>query len=78
MPPLVPISGKKMASILTRLGFALLRVRGSHYFYYNAVSGKTTTIPIHRNEVLGKGILKEILRDIELDIEEYDKVRKSC
>ncbi len=35
MSPLVPVLGKKMASIVIRLGFTLLRIRGSHYFYYH-------------------------------------------
>ncbi|MBI4272369.1 type II toxin-antitoxin system HicA family toxin [Candidatus Uhrbacteria bacterium] len=34
-------------SDVIRLGFTLLRIRGSHYFYYHALTSKTTTIPIY-------------------------------
>ncbi len=77
MPPLVPISAKRMVGILLYLGFQNVRVKGSHHFFFHPITRKTTTIPIHGNEPLGIGILKEILRDIELSTEEYEKLRRS-
>ncbi|MDP2950774.1 MAG: type II toxin-antitoxin system HicA family toxin [bacterium] len=65
MPKIVPISAKKMFKILRRLGFELARV-----------TGKTTTVPLHTREDLSVGLLREILKDIELSVEEYEKVRK--
>lgn len=37
---------------------------------------KTATVPIHRNENLSIGVLREILRDIELSIEDYERLRR--
>ncbi len=65
-----------MIKILQLLGFALLRAKGSHYFFAHPNSGKTATVPVHGNEVLGIGLLKSILRDIELPVEEYDVLRR--
>ncbi|MEK7648596.1 MAG: type II toxin-antitoxin system HicA family toxin [Patescibacteria group bacterium] len=76
MPPFVPISAKRMVKILVHLGFENIRIKGSHHFFLNPISGKTTTIPIHGNESLSIGILKEILRDIEISREEYEKLRR--
>jgi len=76
MPKLVPIVAKKMIKILNNLGFELLRTKGSHYFFFNSLTRQSTTVPIHSGEVLGQGILKQILRDIELPVEEYDRLRK--
>mgnify|MGYP001574942041 CR=1 FL=1 len=76
MPKLVPISAKKMIKILQGLGFALLRVKGSHHFFAHPDSGRTATVPVHGNEALGIGLLKSILRDIELSVEEYDGLRR--
>jgi len=76
MPKLVPISAKKMIKIILGLDFQLLRVKGSHHFYHNPETEKSTVVPLHNNEVLGVGILKEILKDINLPIDEYDKLRK--
>lgn len=76
MPKLNIIPAKKMIKILKSLGFKLMRVKGSHHFFSNPEIGRTATIPIHRNSDLSAGILKEILKDIELSVEEYEKLRR--
>lgn len=76
MAKLNSISPKKLIKILLHLGFEEKRIKGSHHFYFNKNTGKTTTIPIHGNEQLSVGILKEILKDIELSVEEYEKLRQ--
>jgi len=76
MPRLNPLSARKMVKILCRLGFRELRVRGSHHYFFNPVTKKTASIPIHGNEYLSIGILKEILRDIDLRVEQYEKLRQ--
>ncbi len=70
------LPARKMVKILLRLGFNEARVRGSHHFFFNPETKKTATIPIHGNEYLSIGILKEILRDINLPIEDYEKLRR--
>jgi len=76
MPKLNPVTAKKLIKILNKLGFNLLRIRGSHHFFLNSKTGKTATIPLHNNQVLSIGILKKILKDVELNIESYEKLRK--
>jgi predicted RNA binding protein YcfA (HicA-like mRNA interferase family) len=76
MPKLNPIPAKRMIKILRALGFVLLHSKGSHHFFFNRESGRSTVVPIHGGEDLSVGILKEILRDIELTIEEYEKMRR--
>lgn len=78
MPPLHPIPAKRMAKILLSLGFQNIRIKGSHHFFFNPITRKTATIPIHGNELLSIGILKEILRDIEISVEEYEKLRRTA
>ena len=75
MPRLVPITASKMIKILGRLGFEKVRVKGSHHFFAHPLLNKSTTIPVHSNEVLGIGMLKQILRDISLPIDKYEKLR---
>lgn len=72
------ISGKKMVKILKFLGFEELRIKGSHHFFFNSNTKKTATVPIHKNENLSIGVLKEILRDIELPVEDYEELRRNC
>jgi len=76
MPKLHPLAAKKMVKMLLKLDFQEIRVKGSHHFFFNPITKKTTTIPIHGNEDLGKGILKEILKDIDLSVEDYEKLRR--
>ena len=75
MTKLVVISPAKMAKILEKLGFRLVRQKGSHAFYQHS-DGKATVIPVHKGEDLGKGIIKSIINDIEISLVEYDKLRQ--
>ena len=75
MPKLVPVAPSKIIKIFKQLGFEEVRVKGSHHFFIHSASKKSTTIAVHSNEVLGVGILKIILRDINLPVDEYEKLR---
>lgn len=76
MSKLNPLTAKKMVKMLYRLGFRELRARGNHHYFFNPLTKKTASVPIHGNEELSIDILKEILRDIDLPIEEYEKLRR--
>ena len=73
MPKLVPIKPQKLVKILKELGFSKRDAEGSHVFFKHE-DGRTTVIPIHNRE-LSKGLLRKILNDIQLSVEEYDKSR---
>lgn len=75
MTKLVPISGKKMCKIAEKLGFQKIHQVGSHVRYVHP-DGRKTTIPVHANEELGKGLLLEILRQMDLDRDTYDQLRR--
>ena len=75
MTKLVPVPGKTMADILKRLGFEEIRRKGSH-IYFKHKDGRGTVVPVHKGEDLGKGLIRAILRDIDISIEEYDKLRR--
>ncbi len=47
--------------------------KGSHVRFRHS-DGRRTVIPVHGNEKLGKGLLREILKQIKLSKEEYDKL----
>ena len=58
---------------LRRAGFELVRQKGSHARFEHE-DGRATTLPIHADEDIGKGLFKKILRDIEMDIDEFRKL----
>jgi predicted RNA binding protein YcfA (HicA-like mRNA interferase family) len=70
MPQLPVISGKDFIKFLQTLGFIVVRVNGSHHRLKHP-DGRVTTIPVHKNEDLPKGLVRKIIRedlDLELDV----------
>ena len=65
------INSKKMEKLLLRLGFEKVRQKGSHAFYRHA-DGRTTTIPYHKARMLARPLIREILREIEITIDDYN------
>ena len=74
MPKLIPIKPKKLIKILISIGFVERDAQGSHVFFRHT-DGRTTVVPIH-NRDLSKGLLRKILNDVQLTVEEYEKLRK--
>ncbi len=58
-------SGPQLIKALRRLGFELIRVKGSHHFLRHP-DGRCTVVPVHRGETIGRGLMAQILRDCEL------------
>lgn len=69
MSTLKLFSGKELIKILNKHNFEVIRVKGSHHFTKHP-DGRTTVIPVHKNETISKGLLSKILRDVELKIED--------
>jgi len=69
------IDAEKMERLLFLLGFNKVRQKGSHAFYRHP-DGRTTTIPHHRGRVLARPLIREILREVQLSIEEYNNYLK--
>ncbi|MGI8427676.1 MAG: type II toxin-antitoxin system HicA family toxin [Actinomycetota bacterium] len=69
MPPLPALSGVQLIKILEAKGFQQVRQSGSHVRLRHP-DGRATTIPVHGGRSLGKGLLRAILRQIDLGFEE--------
>ena len=75
MSRFLPISGRKLCKILERLGFQKIHQVGSHARYIHS-DGRNTVIPLHGNEMLGIGLIKEILKQTKISRQEYERLRK--
>jgi predicted RNA binding protein YcfA (HicA-like mRNA interferase family) len=53
-----------------KLGFQITRQKGSHRFYKHP-DGRYTTLPHHPGEDISRPLIRTILREIELDVDEY-------
>lgn len=63
------VSGAQLIRALRKLGFEVIRIKGSHHFLRHA-DGRSTVVPVHRSETIGRGLLAQILRDCDLSREE--------
>ena len=66
------IDARKIEKLLFKLGFEKVRQKGSHVFYRHP-DGRTTTVPHHKGRDIARPLIKEILREIELSVEEYEE-----
>lgn len=73
MPKLPIISGKYLLRLLKKRGFVAVRKKGSHVFVESADELLRTVVPVHGNEDLGKGLLKKILNDLDVSVEDLTK-----
>jgi len=74
MARLVPISGRKLCKIVEKLGFQKVHQKGSHIRYIHP-DGRRTVVPVHGNEEIGRGLLREILKQTKISREEFDELR---
>lgn len=65
------VTGAELIKALSKIGFSVVRIKGSHHRMEHS-DGRKTTIPVHGKETLGPGILLKILRDV--DITRHDLV----
>lgn len=72
MPKIPPISGKKLIGIIDEYRYCVVRQKGSHVFVkHSRFPSLSTVIPVHNNEDLGRGLLKSILADLEIDEDDF-------
>lgn len=72
MSKLKLVDAQTMEKLLFSLGFKKVRQKGSHVFYRHS-DGRTTTLPHHKGRSLARPLIREILREIEISIEEYNE-----
>jgi len=60
---------REVAGLLEALGFVEVRQRGSHRQYRHA-DGRATTVPFHSGRDVSPTLLKQIARDIGLNVEQ--------
>jgi len=65
------VDAERMEKLLFLLGFNKVRQKGSHAYYHHP-DGRSTTIPHHRGRVLARPLIRELLREVELSLDEYN------
>lgn len=69
MTGLPALTGRELIAVLSKAGFQVIRVKGSHHILRHA-DGRKTTIPVHAGDAIGPGLFAKVLRDCELTREQ--------
>jgi predicted RNA binding protein YcfA (HicA-like mRNA interferase family) len=64
------ITGREVVAALRKAGLEVARIKGSHHFLRHA-DGRGTVVPVHSGETIGPGLLTAILRDCEIERDEF-------
>jgi predicted RNA binding protein YcfA (HicA-like mRNA interferase family) len=72
-PRLPRVTADQVAHVLEKMGFQVVRQSGSHRIYRNAV-GSRVTLPFHAGKILHPKVLKSILLDADLKVDEFLKL----
>ena len=69
------VTANEMIKIVEKLGFRFSRQSGSHIIYKND-EGKRVTLAYHSGKILHPKVVKNILVDAGLSVDEFKKMMK--
>lgn len=73
MSPRLPmLKARDIEKVLRKLGFSLIEQKGSHVMWEHP-DDRFTAVPHHGGEDIGRGLIRQILREIEISPEEFNK-----
>jgi predicted RNA binding protein YcfA (HicA-like mRNA interferase family) len=61
---------RRVERALRALGFTPVRQRGSHVVFAHA-DGRTTVVPNHPGEEIGRGLLRNVIADVGVTVEAF-------
>jgi len=70
------VEAEKVIKALAKIGFQSVRQKGSHLIMKHP-DGRSTVVPVHPGEELGRGILMEILNDVGMSKKEFLELLES-
>ena len=65
------IKSRELIRALEKMGFLLLRKSKGSHWQVEHPDGRRTTVPVHKGKDIGPGLMRKILRDIEVDVKEF-------
>jgi len=68
-----PIPAKKVIKLLNKIGFEVVRQRGSHVILKHP-DGRVTVVPVHSGEDIGRGLLSRIIKDAKMTRDQFLKL----
>ena len=74
MPKLPVISARDAIKVFEQLGYKIVRQRGSHIRMHHILDNTRRPLTIPNHKILGKGLLRKLLRDSDLSVEDFIKL----
>ena len=65
------VEGREVVRALERAGFEVVRQTGSQVHLRREADHRRVTVPVHSGRTLPPGTLKGILRDAEIEVDEF-------
>lgn len=75
MPRLITLSGRELCKLLEKIGFQRVHQVGSHVRYIHS-DGRKTVVSVHGNEDLDIGLLSDILKQVRISRDDYERLRR--
>ncbi|HEY3244415.1 MAG TPA: type II toxin-antitoxin system HicA family toxin [Phycisphaerae bacterium] len=67
------LTARELVRALERMGFALIRKSKGSHWQFEHKDGRRTTMPMHKGTNVGPGLLRKILRDIDVNPDDLHK-----
>jgi predicted RNA binding protein YcfA (HicA-like mRNA interferase family) len=67
------LKARDLIRVLKKLGFEEVRQRGAHICFKHP-DGRFTLVPYHSSEDISRGLLRQILREINISPDEFLKL----
>lgn len=67
---------RKLIKVLKKIGFEEIRQTGSHLILADRKNKKIVSVPIHNNKDLKRGLLRNIIKQAGLKVEELVTILK--
>lgn len=76
MPKLPLVSGDQAVKAFKKLGYKVVRQRGSHIRMHHLFDKSKNPLTIPRHQMLGKGLIRKLLRDAKITPEDFTNLLK--
>lgn len=73
MPKIPSISGDKAVKIFQKVGYKVVRQKGSHIRMHHLFDKSKRPLTIPRHPALGTGLLRRLMRDAKISPKEFQK-----
>ena len=66
------MSAKEVMRKLQRGGFSFTHSKGSHQFFHNVITNRTTSVPLHGGNDIGRNLLRKIIKQTGMSVEKFN------